>query len=107
MSSADQIYQWVETKCQHCGHLYQATFTACPKCHRRNPKETGFGPLWGSMAKNPQIAVNIERLVEFDQRYRKALSTRSAEEMRKLAAWAEAHRMSLARKAIKAAEELQ
>ena len=57
-------------------------------------------------AKNPQIEINMGHIVEFDLRYRRAVSAKNRTELLHLAAWAESKGLTLGHKAHQAAQDL-
>lgn len=56
--------------------------------------------------KWPQIEANIEKVVQFDERFRAAVAARDPGSLHALATWATEHKLSLASKAHSAALEL-
>lgn len=97
------------TRCAGCKRDYPHSYKRCPKCKRINPRHpANFDtPIGARCAKNDKITANVARIIEFDQRFQRAMSDVSISEMLELADWAQSHGLTLARKAQAAAMELR
>ena len=98
--------QIVYSTCSRCGHVHGSSWVRCPRCDSlnvRHPKNNG-DCLRGPMPKWGTVVKNMDHLVEFDLRFRMAVSARDNAALRELERWAVENKLpNMALKAAKAA----